>query len=308
MYTFPILLLIFNRPEETNRVFLEIRKQKPKQFFIAADGPRLNNEKDILLCAEARKITSLIDWDCEVKLLFRDENLGCGLGPASSISWFFNHVEAGVILEDDCIPNESFFDYCENLLYKYDTAENIMMICGTSYQTKPLDEHSYYFSKYPHVWGWATWKRAWDKYTYALASETAQTRQSVIKNTFKNQRERNLWKYNLGLIVSGLDAWDYQWMYWIWKNNGLCITPWNNLISNIGFGPNATHTFDESSNQSKMVQHLLTDIIHPKEIKLHKQADKTERFSILIPSFTKYYQSRLKAALNKLKKILFDTK
>jgi GT2 family glycosyltransferase len=295
MFKTPILFLIFNRPETTEKVFNEIRNQKPKYLYIAADGPRQNNKADIDLCNKARTVIEKVDWDCKLKTLFRHENLGCGRSVSTAITWFFENVDEGIILEDDCIPNHSFFTFCENLLVKYRSATSLMMICGVSYQPKPLNTDAYYFSKYPHVWGWATWKRAWNAYNFKLEVETEII--SVIDKTFSNRREKKLWNYNMKLIADGFDTWDYQWMYWIWKNDALCIIPWKNMIANVGFGPDATHTFDSSSTQSIMVQHDISKISHPERIILNKKADRYERFSILLSPKHKYFQTKIKNAL-----------
>ncbi|TCD07732.1 nucleotide-diphospho-sugar transferase [Pedobacter frigidisoli] len=282
MYDIPILFLIFNRPSQTKLVFEEIRKQKPKYLFVAADGPRNLNGLDEQLCAETRDIISLIDWDCELRTLFRSENLGSKKAVSLAISWFFKHHELGVILEDDCLPNESFFSFTKSLLHKFQNDERIMMINGCSFQPRPLDSNSYYFSKYVHVWGWASWRRAWDLYNVDLISETKEERNTVIEQTFKSRREQQQWKHNLGLISEGLDAWDYQWMYWIWKNKGITVTPWLNMISNIGFGSDATHTFDERSSQSRMKQYKLNNIFHPEEVSINIKADSIERSNTIV--------------------------
>jgi hypothetical protein len=304
MFETPILFLIFNRPNTTVKVFEKIRELKPKYLYVGADGPRPNYPNDALLCAETRNIVSIIDWDCQVKTLFNKRNLGCGLSPANAISWFFEHVEEGIILEDDCLPNSSFFKYCESLLGYYRNNEKVMMICGTSYQPKALNIDTYYFSKYPHIWGWATWKRAWAKYKFSFDTESNQAISSVIKKEFKHNRERYLWNENMQLIKNGLDAWDYQLMYWMWKNDGLCIVPWRNTIANIGFGLHATHTIDADSSQSKMTQYEVSNIIHPKKVINDKKADKYERYHILIDSDFKYYVKKLKAVADRLRKLI----
>ncbi|RZJ52714.1 MAG: hypothetical protein EOO44_10945, partial [Flavobacterium sp.] len=258
-------------------------------MFIAADGPRPNHPKDTERCQTTREIINQIDWECEIKTLFHETNLGCGLAPATAITWFFKHVEEGIILEDDCLPNTSFFNYCENLIEKYRCNEKIKMICGTSYQPKPLNSNTYYFSKYPHVWGWATWRRAWNEYNFNLKQESDEVRGSVVNKTFSNRRDRKLWNDNMKMIINGLDAWDYQFMYWMWKNDGLCVIPWKNLISNLGFGDQATHTHDNNSNQSEMQQFEINGIKHPKIISLDKEADKWERDNILLNSDYEYF-------------------
>ena len=289
----PILLIIFNRPDATAQVFEQIRLNKPKKLFIAADGPRQGNVNDAENCKLAREAVATIDWDCEVETLYHDTNLGCGRAPATAITWFFNNVEAGIILEDDCLPNNSFFDYCETLLHKYANESRVMMICGTSYQPKALTDDSYYFSRYPHAWGWATWRRAWEHYNFELTNDSEEERLTALKRVFATPREVKLWRNNLRMIDSGLDAWDYQWMYWMWKNNGFCIVPWKNMVANIGFGQNATHTLDERSSQSKMQRHDLIEIHHPSAIAVNEQADKYERYHILLDPPFLHYCNRL---------------
>jgi hypothetical protein len=300
LYTTPILFLIFNRPETTRIVFDQIRQRQPRFLYIGADGPRENHPDDLALCAATRNILTAIDWECEVKTLFRDINMGCGLAPATAITWFFEQVEEGIILEDDCVPEDSFFDYCEILLKKHRDDQGIMMICGTSYQPQPLNSDAYYFSKYPHVWGWATWKRAWQLYHFSLATESQQALKSTIRKTFTHRRERFFWEKNMQMIIQGLDAWDYQLMYWMWKNNALCITPWLNMISNIGFGPHATHTLDSQSSQSHMIRHKLRDIRHPESIMSNKSADRYERHAILIGTDLMYYRNKAQSLIRRL--------
>jgi hypothetical protein len=304
VFNTPILLLIFNRPGPTQSVFDKIREQRPKYLYIASDGPRGNHPADMELNKKCKDIVSDIDWDCQVKTLFRHENLGCGAAPASAISWFFEQVEAGIILEDDCLPNDSFFSYCEQLLEKYRDDKQVMMICGTSYQPVPLNTDTYYFSKYPHVWGWASWKRAWAQYNFKLDTENDHTRAAVINATFTDSHERRFWVANMKMIINGLDAWDYQWMYWIWKHQGVCITPWRNMISNIGFGKHATHTLDASSGQAAMPQYEISAIRHAAGIKVNKAADKYERYHILIDSNAKRYKNKLRSGLTRIKNIL----
>ncbi|MET4083628.1 hypothetical protein ABIB40_003600 [Pedobacter sp. UYP30] len=305
MYDTPILFIIFNRPNQTQQVFDEIKKQKPKQFFIAADGPRNNHEQDIKLCKATRAIIDQIDWECEIKTLFSEVNLGCGLAPATAITWFFEHVEEGIILEDDCVPNISFFTFCADLLARYKKNENIKMISGTSFQPTSLEKDTYYFSKYPHVWGWATWRRAWTEYNFDLKQECEQERETVIGKTFKNKREQKMWRNNMNMIISGLDAWDYQFMYWMWKNEGICITPWRNLISNIGFGSQATHTHNTNSSQSAMEQFEIGEIKHPKVIGINKKADQYERYTILLEPQYQHFYNRTKSIFKRIKGILF---
>ena len=170
MFQTPILFLIFNRPDTTKRVFESIRSIKPAKLYIAADGDRKDKVGEDLLCKDTRSIIDLIDWECEIKTLFRPENLGCKIAVSSAIDWFFENEEQGIILEDDCLPNESFYIYCETLLNYYAFNERIMHISGNNFQDGMMRGNgSYYFSNYNHIWGWASWKRAWKAYNVDLS-------------------------------------------------------------------------------------------------------------------------------------------
>ena len=257
MFNTPILFIIFNRPNPSKISFERIRSIKPKYLFIAADGPRSENQNDEIKCKEVRAlILSMIDWDCEVKTLFRSENLGCALGPSSAISWFFNHVEQGIIIEDDCLMDTSFFHYCEELLEYYKHDEKVMHIGAQSF-LKSMGLDQYYFANTPFIWGWATWKRAWQKFDISIADWQEQKKNLNFKIFKMHPAVAEFWVKKFDLICSNTNdsnsldradnIWDYQWTYCILKNNGLAIFPNRNLVSNIGFGPDATHTIEKNS-------------------------------------------------------------
>lgn len=241
LFKIPILFLVFNRPKETLLVFERIREIRPKYLYIAADGARNYHENDIINCREVKKIVNKIDWDCELKTLYRQENLGCKLAVSSAINWFFNQVEEGIILEDDCYPDLSFFLFCEQLLKYYKNDSKIMLIGGNNFHNT-VSSCSYYFSRYPHIWGWATWKRAWEKYQLEVQHNSEQIR-TVIHYVFKNHSERKHWTKLMEKVRNNeINTWDYQWTYSIWKNDGIVITPAVNLVRNLGFDDNSTHT------------------------------------------------------------------
>ena len=246
----PILFLIFNRPDTTFKVFEEIRKIKPAKLYIAADGPRPNVIGEEEKCTASRNIIKQVDWDCDVKTLFREKNLGCKIAVSSAISWFFENVEEGIILEDDTFPTQSFFWFCQELLDFYRNDSRIMHISGNNFQLgKIRGEGSYYFSKYNHIWGWATWKRAWRFYDVSLNTFPIFVQRKVIKNIFRRVKAQRYWFNKLkGVYKKNIDTWDFQWAYTIWCQNGLCILPNTNLVSNIGFGDEATHTKFKISN------------------------------------------------------------
>jgi hypothetical protein len=254
MFEVPILFLVFNRPDTTRRVFNKIKEVRPRQLFIAADGPRSTVEGEALKCLEVRDlILNQIDWNCEVKTLFRETNLGCGLAVSSAITWFFESVEEGIILEDDCLPNSDFFVYCEVLLEKYRYNNNIFTIGGTQINKQSHIKGYYYFTTYGLIWGWATWRRAWKKYKFDVNEYDDKDIQKTLKKYFKLRQQYDYWlRIYYSMKERKIDTWDYQWCLAQWFNNGYNIVSKVNLVSNIGFGKFATHTLDSTSSLSNM--------------------------------------------------------
>lgn len=250
----PVLFIVFNRPDTTRRVFEAIRNAKPKELFVAADGPRADRAGEKELCEATRKIATAVDWDCKVVTLFRDENVGGCKGPAEAISWFFSQVEKGIILEDDCLPAPSFFKFCEELLEKYKSDERIDAISGTNLLKHwSRNNTSYFFSVNASIWGWATWARAWKQYSYYPHQWEHQDVRELFSNHFKNAVEREVYTTAINNTFNGqATTWDYQWIFSRIVNGRFGIIPKVNLISNIGFGPGATRTTDESSEISNM--------------------------------------------------------
>jgi len=241
-YRTPILFLIFNRPECTRDTFAAISKIKPQKLYIAADGPRAGKNGEKELCEKTREIVQKIDWDCEVKTLFRESNLGCKDAVSSAITWFFEAEEMGIILEDDCLPSQSFFPFCRELLLKYKDDERVWHIDGTTSQ-KGVPGASYQFSKYCLIWGWATWRRAWKNYDPDIKSFPEFREQNIMNRVWRKPEVRRFWLNNLNSVYTHkVDTWDFQWLYTVWKNNGMSIRPAVNLVKNIGFDINATHT------------------------------------------------------------------
>lgn len=267
MLNTPVLFLIYKRPESTRQVFEQIRKIKPLKLFIVADGPRSKSEEQ--LCSKARNIVSEVDWNCEIKTLFREKNIGSKYSVSSGINWFFTHVDEGIILEDDCVPNESFFLFCSETLKKYRHNAQIMHITGTNLHEDANSAFTYHFSKYPNIWGWATWKRAWEKYDLELKDKEFYDK--LINKKFKNPFERRHWRTVIKTL-NKLDAWDYQWMFSIWKENGICVNTNYNFILNIGFNQDATHTTYDSPYPTLQLRHIEA-IRHPQKIEIDKLAE-----------------------------------
>jgi hypothetical protein len=266
MFNTPILFIIFNRLRTTPKAFECIRQIQPKHLYIAADGPRLDKLGEAEVCKQTRELVlSMIDWPCEVKTLFRDENWGCGKGVSEAITWFFDQVEEGIILEDDCIPDPSFFTFCEVLLDRYRDNPKIMHIGGNNFQFGQIrGDGDYYYSAIPHIWGWATWKRAWDKYDFILKGYSEHECLKILKSCYQNDNVINYWTNIFNSMSKGLiDTWDYQWHYIVLKNNGISISPNVNLVQNIGFGIDATHTLVEEDWNMRIITETLKSFNKP---------------------------------------------
>lgn len=253
----PVLLIIFNRAETTKIVFEAIRKARPPRLYVAADGPRPHVPADQIKCNEARKIIENVDWPCEVKTLFHDENLNCGRAPSTAMTWFFEHEEQGIILEDDCLPSESFFRYCQELLEKYKDDSRVMHIGGNNFLGGWCNdpEYSYYFSRSGHIWGWATWRRAWKTFDFDILLYQKLKQNGFFDRFFLNQLEKiyRLRKFDKTVANRGkVDWWDYQWDFARYSNSGLAIVPHKNLVKNLGFGEGATHTVNGTGEMTSM--------------------------------------------------------
>ncbi|GAB2698840.1 hemolytic protein HlpA [Mucilaginibacter koreensis] len=264
MFNTPVLFIVFNRPAETRQVFDQICELKPRYLFIASDGPRENHVADEQLCQEVRSIIKQIDWECELKTLFQNQNLGCGVAPATAITWFFEHVSAGIILEDDVLPHQSFFFFCEQMLNLYECDEQIMHISGCYFLDSftPKLPYSHYYTKHIHVWGWATWRRAWKYYDYEIKSYSPTQSLNLLKQYYGSYY--TFWRDIFNRMMNKeVDAWDYQWMYIICKANGLAINPTANLTKNIGFNQRATHTRNQDSIFTKIQLSSVTETALP---------------------------------------------
>jgi len=260
-----ILFLVFNRPEVTAQVFGAIRRAKPPRLYVAADGPRPNRPDEAARCAEVRRIATNVDWPCEVKTLFQETNLGCKMGVSGGINWFFEHEEEGIILEDDCLPHSDFFRFCDELLDRYAYDERVAVVTGNNFQNgQTRGEASYYFSKYNHVWGWATWRRAWRYYQGDLPFWPEWRSSKEWLQFAPDKVERRYWEEVFERVYANeIDTWDYPWMASVWFKGWLTATPNVNLVSNIGFGPDSTHTTSVDSPLAEIATNTLGNITHP---------------------------------------------
>ena len=241
--TAPVLLIAFNRPETTQQVFDSIKKARPKRFYFSVDGPRPGNETDGINCRKTRDIIKQVDWDCEVFTNFADQNRGCAKGVSGAITWAFSNEDRMIILEDDTVAALPFFSYCEYLLEKFKHDTRICMISGNNYTEEDNNtDESYYFSYFGHIWGWATWKRAWDTFDLSMSDWPLFRDTGQIKNLFTKRKEQQYFIsfYTDFLQEKAKGTWDYQWFYCRFKNSGLSIVPKTNLVTNVGV--QGTHT------------------------------------------------------------------
>ncbi|MFS4491329.1 nucleotide-diphospho-sugar transferase [Maribacter sp. 2308TA10-17] len=296
-----ILFIVFNRPDFTKEVFEAIRSIKPERLYIASDGPRLNVEEDFSKVEKTREyLLSNIDWDCKVQTLFREENMGCGKNVKLAIDWFFENEEYGIILEDDCLPVPSFFQYCEELLKRYADDDRIGMISGANHLTNYYNlKDSYLFSKSFTSWGWATWKRSWQFMDHDM-TWLESNKMAIIKNISYSRISHSHWKNAIYKVENKLaDAWDYQWYFSLSGQNQLCIFPKHNLISNIGWGDDATHTIGKGKQSYKETENIEFPLKHPEFIMPDRKYDaiferRTLSRQILLGLFPQSLKDRIK--------------
>jgi hypothetical protein len=240
--TTPVAFIIFNRPDTTEKVFAEIRRARPPRLYIIADGPRSSEEKE--LTDATRAVVSRIDWDCSVHEIFSNENLGCRQRVITGLNEVFKQEEEAIILEDDCLPDPSFFTFCEALLQRYKYDHSVMHIGGNNFQFgQKVGDGDYYFSQYSHIWGWATWKRAWQYYQPHIYNQNDLIQHILPEVVNKDPKQVDYWHKIARMIERpGYTAWSYHWLFTIWARRAKSIIPNYNLVYNIGFDGIATHT------------------------------------------------------------------
>lgn len=262
-----VLFLVFNRPDATRTAFASIRRARPPRLYVAADGPRADRVGEDQRCAEARAIATAVDWPCQVQTLFRGGNLGCKRAVAGGIDWFFANEEEGIILEDDVEAEPTFFTYCDELLERYRSTPEVMMISANHFHGSDYrPPTSYSFSRYTHIWGWASWRRAWRRYDALMSGWPAAKASGVMMRIGDGDRDFvRYWTTMFDLTHTGrIDTWDYQWLFATMLHGGLSVTPSRNLARNIGFSPDATHTTDVSDPGANLpLEALGFPLLHP---------------------------------------------
>jgi len=276
--TTPVAFIIFNRPDTTALVFAEIAKARPPKLLVVGDGPRAHKAGEAERVAATRAIIDQVDWPCEVLTHFSDTNLGCKKRVSSGIDWVFEQVEEAIILEDDCLPNQSFFQFCQEMLEYYRHDSRIGMISGNNFQvggkTVP---YSYYFSKYTHIWGWASWRDRWQAYDVDMMIWPQVKKEGRLLDLIMTKSEVPYWKSIFDRVYRGeIDTWDYQWSFANWCLGRINVLPSVNLISNVGFGSNATRTVIPSPLANLPTQAMPFPLKHPS---IQARSQDADRFS-----------------------------
>ena len=275
MFDSPVVFCVFNRPELAARVFARIRAARPSRLFIVADGPRPGREGEAEKCAEVRRLVEAgIDWPCEVVRDYSDVNLGCGRRVASGIANAFKHVDEAIILEDDCLPDPSFFRFCSELLERYRSEPKVALISGSHHQvTSTREGESYYFCRYGNIWGWATWRRAWQKFDHGMSEWPRWRDSGDFQRHFPDRNVRRFWRRTWNeAAANSHDIWDYHWTFCYIRHGMVGILPRVALIENIGFVSEATHTRTGNSGSPKP-EPMIFPLRHPKAIEPDLEAE-----------------------------------
>ena len=237
--------MVFNRPDVTAKCFEAIRAARPARLYVAADGARADRQGEAERCEQVRTIATSVDWPCEVKTLFRSENLGCRRAVSGAIDWFFESEPEGIVLEDDCLASADWFRFAEEMLERYRDDERIMCVSASHFHgAAHAPECSYFFSRHNHCWGWASWRRAWALYDSDMAAwPSLRARNWLLGIGYGNRAFASYWLDIFDRVHAGtINSWAYRWTFSCWSQSGLTVLPGRNLVSNIGFDDNATHT------------------------------------------------------------------
>jgi hypothetical protein len=274
--TTPVALFAFNRPETTARVFGAIREARPRNLFLICDGPRPESPHE---CDAVRSILEGVDWPCDVRTNFAAENMGCGPRMISGISWVFSQAPEAIILEDDCLPSPSFFQFASEMLTRYRNDSRVMMVAGGNGVFHKIDyKYSYTFGHSVGVWGWATWASAWERYDESITEWPGLRQTRWLSEILKDKRQVSFWREMFDRVYAGEGTWDWQWVFSIWVNDGLSIIPSRNLVKNIGFGPGATSGATEEIPWLKEIVSIPLcemdfPLTHPRRIKPDRKVD-----------------------------------
>lgn len=295
-----VIFLVFNRPEATERVFAEIRHVKPPVLLVVADGPRHDRPDEKIKCERVRAIVNQVDWPCKMITNYSDTNMGCQHRVSTGLTWAFDIVEEAIVLEDDCVPEPTFFHFCDELLERYRNDERIMLISGNNFQFgRKRTKDSYYFSRFNHIWGWASWRRAWAYYDDSMKHWPKIKDGDWLRDLLPDTNARQYWSDIFqATYEQRINSWGFRWTFACWINNGLTILPRVNLVANIGCNPEGTHSFDVSNPVANLKTEVMTfPLKHPEYMICDQKADDWTQRSI-------FRQNRRTRIMNRFRKIL----
>lgn len=282
----PVLFLVFNRPDDTRLVFEAIRKAQPRHLYVAADGPRDGRTGEAAQCDEVRRIASEVDWDCEVQTLFRPVNLGCRRAVSEAITWFFEHEAEGIILEDDCLPDPTFFRFCSELLTRYRDDPAVAVVSGDCFRPLPTPPSSYVATRYPHVWGWASWRRMWRRYDTSISAWAGlRGTDWLLDRCDGSAPEAAHWRRIFDQMAAAeIDTWDYQLVFSCWLQDAVALGPTTNLVTNIGFHSAGTHTRDPGSDlANRPAMPMVFPMSHPPSLERDRDLEQWTDRHVLRP-------------------------
>lgn len=281
----PVALMVFNRPELTARVFAEIRRARPGHLLVVADGPRADRPGEAERCAQVREIATAIDWPCQVETHFATENLGCRRRVSTGLDWVFERVERAIVLEDDCLPEPGFFSFCDALLERYADDPRVMHVAGSCFLPDlARRSESFVVSRFPFIWGWATWRRAWKHFDVEMKRWPEFLASGGLNRLFPDPADAAIWERNLAATYRGeVDTWDAQWVLAFWLAGGLSLVSTRNLISNLGFGHDATHTVGWSPQAALPTLAQTGPLVHPATLDVDAGLDARFQHAVFRP-------------------------
>lgn len=294
----PILIIYFNRPDIFSTLLDSLATFEPREIFLSCDGARNSSDDDSKITACEELIRNKITWECNLHHNKAKFNHGCDVWIPISISWFFNQVEAGIILEDDCLIGSDFYIFCCDLIHKYWDNSSVMNISAPNFQIQKWGTDDYYFSKYPSNWAWATWRRAWLNFSDVTNLDAFLKSNENLKKIIRSPVEQKFWKrFFAGLSTGKYTYWDAKWLYSIWRCSGVSITPNVNLSSNIGFGKSATHTKKIDPGHNLKIHPISIPLKHPQKIQIQEEAD----FFLFNSRYKPTIKGRINSATEKFK-------
>ena len=272
----PVLVLAFDRPDSAARVLAAMRQARPRSVFFAVDGARADRPGERQRVLAVQRLIGDIDWPCDVKTLFRETNLGCKIAVSEAISWFFDEVDAGIVLEDDCVAHPTFFSFAAELLTRYRDDDRVCMISGDNFQLgRKRTQYSYYASRYTHIWGWASWRRAWRLYDHGMSKWPELRDAGWLERYLGDRAAAHYWTRIFNATHGERNSsWAYRWTWSAWVNDALTLIPAVNLVSNIGFGGQATHTLNRKNQFAGLPAETMSfPLKHPPTLERNIEAD-----------------------------------